>query len=107
MLNRFALLAAILVTSGYAANQTANAGNLSEVDSDRTDLTWQGLSVDKLEDMDLYNAAGTKIGEVEDVLADGNGKLSAVGVEFTESRVRTTKNWSCRSIGFTSVRKVI
>src|SRR4051812_9916089 len=80
MLNRSMLLAVILTISGCATGQTANPTNLSAVDSDRTDLTWQGLSIDELEDMDLYNSAGKKIGEVEDVLADGSGQLSAVGV---------------------------
>ena len=82
MLNRSMLLAVILTISGCATGQTANPTNLSAVDSDRTDLTWQGLSIDELEDMDLYNSAGKKIGEVEDVLADGSGQLSAVGVVF-------------------------
>jgi sporulation protein YlmC with PRC-barrel domain len=82
MLNRSMLLAVILTISGCATGQTANPTNLSAVDSDRTDLTWQGLSIDELEDMDLYNSAGKKIGEVEDVLADGSGQLSAVGVGF-------------------------
>jgi sporulation protein YlmC with PRC-barrel domain len=82
MLNRSMLLAVILTISGCATSQTANPTNLSAVDSDRTDLTWQGLSIDELEDMDLYNSAGKKIGEVEDVLADGSGQLSAVGVGF-------------------------
>src|SRR4051794_10943794 len=59
-----------------------NSQALSAVDADRTDLTWHGLSIDKLEGMDLYNSAGKKIGEVEDVLADGSGQLSAVGVGF-------------------------
>jgi sporulation protein YlmC with PRC-barrel domain len=82
MLSRSMLLAAILTVSGCAVGQTAKPANLSAVDADRTDLTWHGLSIDKLEDMDLYNSAGKKIGEVEDVLADGSGQLSAVGVGF-------------------------
>jgi hypothetical protein len=82
MLSRSTLLAAILTltTPGFATGQTGNPANLSEVDDDRTDLTWQGLSIDKLEDMDVYNSAGEKIGEVEDV--HGSGQLSAVSVEF-------------------------
>jgi hypothetical protein len=40
-----------------------------------------GMSADDVEDLDVVNAAGDKIGEIEDVLTKG-GAPAALGVEF-------------------------
>ena len=88
MLKRFAILtvAAALTMPAAAIAQTAapntNPGGLVELDDDRTDVNWQGRSIDELEDMDLYNTGGDKIGEVEEVLGDADGRITAVAVEF-------------------------
>ncbi|EWY36792.1 hypothetical protein N825_25495 [Skermanella stibiiresistens SB22] len=73
---------ALMIPAAAIAQTAANPQGLSKVDDDRTDLTWRGHTIDKLEDMDLYNSAGDEIGEVEDVLIDATGQLSAVSVEF-------------------------
>ncbi|UEM24595.1 PRC-barrel domain-containing protein (plasmid) [Skermanella mucosa] len=88
MLKRVAILtvAAALTMPAAVLAQTAapgaNSGGLVELDDDRTDVNWQGRSIDDLEDMDVYNTGGDKIGEVEEVLGDASGRISAVAVEF-------------------------
>ena len=49
-------------------------------DNDRT-AHWNGRAVDELEDMDIVNAEGEKIGEVEEVLADAAGNVVALTAE--------------------------
>lgn len=71
------LLATLLsIPSGLALAQ----GGWTEV-PDSTMVEAFGLSADDVEDLDVVDASGGKIGEVEDVLAR-NGKPAALGIEF-------------------------
>lgn len=54
--------------------------SLRELEDD-SPIRWNGLSVDRMEDMKIVNAAGEEIGEVEEVLADADGKIVAVTAE--------------------------
>ena len=85
-----AALAAALILGGASvvgaqqattAAPAAGVTGLHEADDD--DMTVQpfNVSVDDLEDMDLYGPGGEEIGEVEEVLADGSGKPVAVAAE--------------------------
>jgi hypothetical protein len=54
--------------------------SLRELDDD-SPIQWNGLSVDRLEDMKIVNAAGKEIGDIEEILADASGKIVAVTAE--------------------------
>jgi|GEM_PF-2004997 sporulation protein YlmC with PRC-barrel domain len=72
-------------TSPSAEKQSASTGlqvkSLQELDDDNKTVRWNDLSVDQLEDMDIVNAAGDQIGEVEEVLADDKGNIVAITAE--------------------------
>lgn len=55
---------------------------LSEVDDDKKLVQPLGLSVDTVEEMDVYDANGNQIGEVDAVLQDKNGEIKGVAVEY-------------------------
>ncbi|MCB2054601.1 MAG: PRC-barrel domain-containing protein [Geminicoccaceae bacterium] len=71
-----ALLAAMATT---ASAQQAKVYH--EAENDDAIVEPFGLTVDQIEDMDIVNAAGDEIGEVEEVLVDENGQAVAVVVE--------------------------
>jgi uncharacterized protein YrrD len=64
-----------------AAQQSADVTEYQEAEDD--DMLVQSLkhTVDEIEDMDLKNADGDEIGEVEEVLTDGSGQPVAIAVE--------------------------
>jgi len=57
-----------------------NLTNLREVNDDRMIQPWN-ISVDRAEDMDLHSPAGQKVAEVEEVLEDSSGRITALVVE--------------------------
>lgn len=80
--------ALILGAPAYAAAQSAppqqsdlQMKSLVELDDDNETARWNGLSVDQLEDMDIVDANGDTIGDVEEVLADAAGNIVAVSAE--------------------------
>jgi hypothetical protein len=85
-----ATLAAALILGGAGltgaqqATTTAPAAGVTgmhEADDDDMMVQPFNVSVDDLEDMDLYGPGGEEIGEVEEVLADGSGQPVAVAAE--------------------------
>lgn len=74
-----AALIAALAAPALADDQAAG---YVEVDDDSTMVETYGITADELDDLDVYTADGAKIGEVEDVLADSTGTVTAVAVEF-------------------------
>lgn len=52
-----------------------------EIDDEALMVAPMNLSVDAIEDMDVYSADGERIGEVEEVLGSAQGKPSAVALE--------------------------
>ena len=69
-------LASVLI----AATAFAQA-KLVEVDDDNLRVAALSVTVDQLEDMDVYGAAGMKIGDVEDVLGATKDQPVAVAVD--------------------------
>ena len=55
---------------------------LTEVDDDKKLVTPWALPVDSVEEMDVYDANGNKIGEVDAVLQDKNGEIKGVAIEY-------------------------
>jgi len=58
-----------------------NLASLREVDDDDRMIQPWNISVDRAEDMDLYSPAGQKVAEVEEVLEDSSGRITALVVE--------------------------
>ena len=63
------------------------AQDLTELDSNRekrdwTNLSVQDLTVDDLRSMEVFDAAGEEIGEVDEVLGNAAGRILAVAVEM-------------------------
>jgi hypothetical protein len=80
--------ALILGGAGLAGAQQATTAapaagvtGLHEAEDDDMMVQPFNVSVDDLEDMDLYGPGGEEIGEVEEVLADGSGQPIAVAAE--------------------------
>src|SRR5690606_33524408 len=67
-----------------ALGQALNPDQLREADDDRTDVTYQNLTVDQIEDMNVVRE-NTLIGEIEEVLINNRDEIVAVVVDI-ESR---------------------
>ncbi|HEY8518600.1 MAG TPA: PRC-barrel domain-containing protein [Gammaproteobacteria bacterium] len=77
--------AAIAVAFAAAAplpllGQALDPANLREVDDDRTDLTYQNLTIEQIEDMNVVRET-TIVGEIEEVLVDDQNRIVAVVVD--------------------------
>lgn len=61
-----------------------SVSDLSEIEDDDLVVQPFNRTVDDLEDMDLENAEGEEIGEVEEVLMDGTGRPVALAIEIDD-----------------------
>jgi sporulation protein YlmC with PRC-barrel domain len=52
-----------------------------EIDDDSLMVTPMSLSVDQIEDMDVYTSDGEEVGEVEEVLGTTQGEATALALE--------------------------
>lgn len=75
--------------AGAAADKQAAApsgeiviGELRETEDDNKMVGPLGATVDKVEEMDVLDANGKKIAEVDSVLEDKNGEVKAVAIEY-------------------------
>lgn len=57
-------------------------GELRKTEDDNKMVTPLGATVDRVEDMDIYDASGKKIAEVESLLEDKNGEIKGVAIEY-------------------------
>jgi len=76
-----ALAALAALTLAPAALAQTAAPQWMEIEDDAMMVPGLALSVDAIEDLDLFDAQGTKIGEVEEVLGDGAGAVLALSIE--------------------------
>lgn len=83
-MNKIATLSAVLLMTGTAFAQTAPA-NWIEIDEDEVQVPGLNITVEQLEDMDVFTAGGEKVGEVDEVLGTELGIVSAVAVEIDQS----------------------
>jgi sporulation protein YlmC with PRC-barrel domain len=85
MMSRYLMItAAFIAAVGLAHAQqpaTGSAPSLVEVKDDAMMVEHFNLSVKQLEDMELTDSGGKRIGEVEDVLMTPEGKITALAVE--------------------------
>jgi ribosomal 30S subunit maturation factor RimM len=91
-----ATAACLLALPGLALAQDGEAQEPLDVDA-----------LQEIEDMDVMNADGEEIGEIEEVLVDGSGRIVAVTVEIggimdigDEELVLTLDNLTWREDGF-------
>jgi len=67
-----------------AAQQSLDVATLQEAENDDLVVQPFGLTVDDIDDMDVMNADGEEIGEIEEVLLDASGQPVAVSVEVDD-----------------------
>jgi len=81
-----ALAGSVLAAFGAAGQESVDAAPdidvaaLHEIDDDRTDITYEGFTIEELEDMRVVRD-GEVVGEVEAVLGDTSGSVVAFAVE--------------------------
>jgi PRC-barrel domain len=77
------IVAAAAVAAPMALAQGLDPANLRELDDDDDTLTYEGRSVEQIDDMDVVRD-GQKIGEIDEVLADSAGQIVAVVIDFED-----------------------
>ena len=65
-----------------STSTTMAAGDLKESQDDAKMVPALNASVDKVEEMDIYDANGKKIAEVDSVLEDSAGDVKGVAIEY-------------------------
>src|SRR5262245_17036738 len=60
----------------------AVVGDLRESEDDSKMVAPLSATVDKVEEMDIYDANGKKIAEVDSVLEDKNGEIKGLAIEY-------------------------
>jgi hypothetical protein len=73
---------AIVTATPMVLAQALDPASLREFDDDDT-LTFEGRTVEQLDDMDVARD-GQKIGEIEEVLADSAGQIVAIVIDFKD-----------------------
>jgi sporulation protein YlmC with PRC-barrel domain len=64
------------------SNEPLDQAQLRKSEDDNKIVSALNASVDKVESMDVYDANGKKIGEVDSVLEDKDGNVKAVAIEY-------------------------
>lgn len=72
-----------LAAQGIDAAQDIDVAALQELDDDRSDVIYEGFTIEEIEDMELVRD-GEVIGEVEAVLAGPSGDVTALAVEYDD-----------------------
>jgi hypothetical protein len=83
-LSLLAASALALAPLAAAAQQSLDVTTLQEAEDDDLVVPPFGITVDDIDDMDLMNADGEEIGEIEEVLLDAGGQPVAVSVEVDD-----------------------
>ena len=65
----------------FSTSAIAQTGNWIEIDTDDQTVEQFQMTVDQLEDMDLFTADGERIGEIEEVLGTQDGQPTAFAAE--------------------------
>jgi hypothetical protein len=79
------IYAAAFMLALTAAASADTARDYRELDDDNYVVQPFNVTVDQLDDMNVYGADGREIGEVEEVLVDASGNVVAVSVEADRS----------------------
>ena len=85
MMHRYLIITAALIGAvGLAHAQQPATGSvppLVEVEDEAMMVEHFNLSVNQLEDMEVTDSGGKRIGEIEDILMTPEGQITAVSVE--------------------------
>jgi sporulation protein YlmC with PRC-barrel domain len=85
MMYRYLMITVALIAAVELARAqqptTGSAPSLVEVEDEAMMVEHFNLSVNQLEDMEVTDSGGKRIGEVEDVLMTPEGKITALAVE--------------------------
>lgn len=81
MIRGLTLGAAIAVLAPVALADDATKSTYIEVEDETMMVGETGLTVDRLEDVDIIGADGEEIGEVEEVLMTADGRIVAVSAD--------------------------
>lgn len=82
---RILTIAAIAITAGTSASVWAlDIGKLRKADDDMK-ISYEGRTIDHIEEMDVINEAGAKIGEIEDVLINEDNEIVAAVVDLKDT----------------------
>lgn len=73
--------AAALVAFVSAAPALAQSTSYIEIESEDQVVSELNLTVEQIEDMDVYDASGEEIGEVEEVLGSADGTPTTLAIE--------------------------
>lgn len=84
-MTRMLTIAVIAIMTGTSGSVWAlDLGKLHKADDDMK-ISYEGRTIDHIEDMDVINEAGAKIGEVEDVLINDENEIVAVVVDLKDT----------------------
>jgi hypothetical protein len=64
-----------------APRPNVDLSSLHAIDKDTKNVTYNGLTVDKLHDTNIETASGKKVGEIDQVLVNSDNKIVAVSVD--------------------------
>jgi sporulation protein YlmC with PRC-barrel domain len=90
MMHRYLIITVALIGAvGLAHAQQPTTGSvppLVEVEDEAMMVEHFNLSVNQLEDMEVTDSGGKRIGEVEDILMTPEGQITAVAVEVVSDK---------------------
>ncbi len=75
------IVAAFALGSGGLVHAQSGATGMHKAEDEAMIVQPLNVSVDDLEDMDLYGTGNEEVGEVEDVLVDGSGQPAAISAD--------------------------
>lgn len=75
--------AALLAAAAFIATPALAQSSLTEVNDDVM-VPQFSMDVDSVEDMDVYDSAGTEIGEVEEVLGSNEQTPTHLAIDFSD-----------------------
>ncbi|MHB2264732.1 PRC-barrel domain-containing protein [Aliihoeflea sp. PC F10.4] len=77
-------LSLAIVASGLLAGTAFAQSTWVEIEDDNVQVTEFGANVDQVEDWDVYDAAGTDIGDVEEVIGTDPATPTALVIDFND-----------------------
>lgn len=72
---------ALALTAALPFGTAMAQGAWVEIDDDNLSIPAMNMTVDQIEDMDVYTADGEEIGEVEEILGTTQGEATALALE--------------------------
>ena len=90
-MTKIAAFASALLMSTAALAQSDSLSSWVEIEDDSVLIPELNVTVDDLDDMDLYDLSGQEIGEVDDVLGPDAATATAVSIEIEQGFMKGDK----------------